>query len=83
MFSRGYRVRYVAGNRMRLRAEQPLNVGPRRPIIMVEYDPTTQGLEVWGQMRRTATGIVDPTGEVTQVAWAVEDACVHKDTKPD
>ena len=84
LFSRGYRVRHVPGNRMRLWAEQTLAaLTPRRTIIMVEYDPDTQGLDVWGQVRRTTVGAMDPSAEVTQIAWAVEDACTRKDSSPD
>ena len=84
LFSRGYRVRHVPGNRMRLWAEQTLAaLTPRRAIIMVEYDPETQGLDVWGQVRRTTVGAMDPSAEVTLIAWAVEDACTRKDAPHD
>jgi len=84
LFSHGYRVRHVPGSRTRLWAEQTLAaLTPRRTIIMVEYDPDTQGLDVWGQVRRTTVGAMDPSAEVTQIAWAVEDACTRKDSSPD
>ena len=83
LFAHGYRVRRVLENPLRLRAEPQLSVNSARPMtIMVEYDRETQGLDIWAPAGRATPGSLDSSAEVTQVAWAVEDACTGKRARP-
>ena len=79
LFAHGYRVRRVPSHPLRLRAEPQLSaIALRATIVLVEYDPETQGLDVWVPVGPTARESLDASAAVSQVAWAVQDACVRK-----